>query len=140
MEARTGRTGPLSAAARPGIPAVEWDEERAGLRVVLLPQPDGPETTVAAFRTVCWVSFAASGAVCAVDVHDIPVEVSDRLPPVPGDDVIGRGLVDTQWLWVPLSTEPKVHRRVGVADVEVTLSTDGLARLSLRFLEESEDG
>lgn len=138
MEARTGLTAPLSGTAKSPTPTVEWDEERAELRTVLLPEADGSAATVVAFRTVCWVGFAASGAVSSVDVHDVPYSVSDRLPPVVGDDLIGRGLMDTGWLWVPLSLEPKVRRRAGVADVEVTLRAEGLARLSVRFVEPAD--
>lgn len=128
MEAHAGPAGLRSVQA-------EWDEERHRVRAELRADPAAPDAARMSFRSIGWVAFGASGEVSSINVHDIPVEVSDRLPRVDGDDVIGRGVVDTQWLWVPLGTGPTTRRCAGTADVELVVTAEGLARLTLRFLE-----
>ncbi|MQS11295.1 hypothetical protein F7Q99_03070 [Streptomyces kaniharaensis] len=130
MESHTGTAGICT-------PEAQWDEGRGEFSVDLLPDADGPGAAVMSFRTVAWVGLGASGAVTSVDVHDIPVQVSDRIPRVEGDDVIGCAVVDTQWLWVPLGTGPTARRHAGRADVEAVVTGAGLARLTLRFLGEA---
>ncbi|MBD0692250.1 hypothetical protein [Streptomyces sp. CBMA123] len=133
MEPHTGTAGLCT-------PEAEWDEGSGEFSADLLPGADGPDAALMSFRTVVWVGFGASGAVSSVDVHDIPARLSDRIPRVEGDDVLGRAVVDTQWLWVPLGKEPTVRRHAGTADVAAVVTGAGLARLTLRFRPETPEG
>ncbi|MCD0485900.1 hypothetical protein LO771_26800 [Streptacidiphilus sp. ASG 303] len=118
----------------------EWDEGRRRFSADLLPGADGSDATRTSFRTMVWLGFGASGTVTSVDVHDIPARLSDLIPRVKGEHVLGCAVVDTQWLWVPLGTEPTIRRRTGTAEVEAVVTGAGLARLTLRFLPETPEG
>ncbi|MFD5463103.1 hypothetical protein ACFWIQ_09800 [Kitasatospora sp. NPDC127059] len=138
MEPHTGTAGLCTAGPCTAEP--EWDEGRRRFSADLLPDADGPDAALMSFRTVVWVGFGASGAVTSVDVHDIPARLSDRIPRVEGDDVLGRSVVDTQWLWVPFGKEPTARRHAGTADVAAVVTGAGLARLTLTFVPETPEG
>lgn len=111
---------------------VEWDERAGVLRVELRTEP--PEVARFGFRAPVWVSFAAGGRVCAIDVLDVPQHVADAVPPVRGGPHVGRALLDSGWLWIPLTGDRAAGKRTGVADVELRLTLRDLTSVAVRFI------
>ncbi|GHH88240.1 hypothetical protein GCM10018793_67180 [Streptomyces sulfonofaciens] len=119
-------------------PVSEWNESTGSLRAALLPTGDGSAVTRLGFRTVAWVSFAPDGRTCAVDVPDLPQQVVPAIPAAQDGQIVGHAWLDSGWLWIPLTDERPVRERRGTADVDLCMTAEGVASLSLRFVAEAE--
>lgn len=116
-------------------PLTVWDEETRTLHVMLREATGAPPPWSVRRNLLCWVNFDAAGAVCGVDVHDVPPDLTRAIPHFTGVDIIGRTLIDDGWLWIPLSGNSTHRRRSGSADVRFTLDTTGLTALTVHLGE-----
>ncbi|WP_229400816.1 hypothetical protein [Micromonospora okii] len=118
-------------------PTAVWQEETRQLRVVLSGDADRRTTRTVTLSLLCWVNFDSAGDVCAVDVHDLPPELTDVISNYTGTDIVGRTLLNDGWLWIPLSGNSTHRRHTGVADIDMALDEEGLTALTVHFRTET---
>lgn len=96
------------------------------------------ESTGIDFQAVASVRFAGSGHVCAVDVPELPECLAPAIPKARGKETVGHAWLDSGWLWIPLSHDPAVAERTGLANIALRFDRGTVAGLTLRLLQAEE--